>query len=445
MLEHAEAFRELVKSYGEDKAYVAEFPATLDVSWGRSNARDTATVGQLWDIVTSPTFDILRGSYGSTLFPTPVWWAEEAATFLAAVNPKVPPTVLFGRFDNQSRYTTVAGEELKVWLAGALAHGAGFWECTFVGRHGAEFLDRRNEDIVAAYYTLMANNPAYFRDVRSVAEIAVEHSHRSQDHVGSDDPRDDGSVPHMRGVFSTLFAEHQPFDILPEDRITPEHLARYRVVVLPNAAMLDDRACAAIRAYVEGGGGIVATYATALPARRHRALRLRARRGLRGDLHRRGQRSDPVRVHADPRAQRADRRPRGHAGGDEYRPDPRGPPGRGYRCAHDPRARGPAATARAWLAGRPRDPDPGDRDPRVRAPAGRCCSPAIPTSSQRSPGTPTTRGSLPTPSRGRVAATRWCGRLRRIACTSACSGRNPGAESSISSTTAAGRAARSGR
>ena len=59
-----------------------------------------------------------------------------------------------------------------------------------------------------------------------------------------------------------LFAAHRQWDVLPPSGLTLEVLRRYRAVVLPNVACLSDEEAATLRAYVEGGGALLATYET---------------------------------------------------------------------------------------------------------------------------------------------------------------------------------------
>jgi hypothetical protein len=261
---HSEEFHRLVKSFGDDKAYVAEGPSGLDAGWLDRSALDLQRLGPLWDIVAAPTFDLIKGSYGSSLLPTPVWRAEEATKYLRAAAPGKPATVLFGPFDNSSRYTSVVTAELRLWLAGTLANGGGFWDCTFVGTHGEDFLDQRGQKDIGEYFELLERHEAVFDDVESVADVAVVHSRLAQERFGSNDPAKDGYIQHVRGVELALLENHVPFDLLLDSRIDAETLGRYRVVILPNAAVLTPEQEEAIRAYVRSGGGLVATYETSL-------------------------------------------------------------------------------------------------------------------------------------------------------------------------------------
>ncbi len=61
------------------------------------------------------------------------------------------------------------------------------------------------------------------------------------------------------GTFRTAVEEHLPTTVINDWNLTPEDLARYKVIVLPNTACLDDTQVAAIEAYVKAGGGLVAS------------------------------------------------------------------------------------------------------------------------------------------------------------------------------------------
>jgi len=66
------------------------------------------------------------------------------------------------------------------------------------------------------------------------------------------------------GFFRAALEEHLPFTLINDWNLTDEDLRRYRVLVLPNAACLDDRQIQAIRKLVERGGGVVASLDTGL-------------------------------------------------------------------------------------------------------------------------------------------------------------------------------------
>lgn len=69
----------------------------------------------------------------------------------------------------------------------------------------------------------------------------------------------DRYLPHLFGAFRAALEEHLPLDLVNDWDVDPKALAKYRVLVLANAAALSDAQAEAVRAFVRGGGGLVAT------------------------------------------------------------------------------------------------------------------------------------------------------------------------------------------
>jgi len=66
------------------------------------------------------------------------------------------------------------------------------------------------------------------------------------------------------GFFRAALEEHLPVTLINDWNLTDDDLKRYALLVLPNSAALDDRQCAAVRRFVERGGGLVASLDTSL-------------------------------------------------------------------------------------------------------------------------------------------------------------------------------------
>lgn len=67
------------------------------------------------------------------------------------------------------------------------------------------------------------------------------------------------------GVFRALMEDHLPLDIIIEPDVEDlKALSHYKVLILPNAACLSQRAIANIRAFVKAGGGLVAMHESSL-------------------------------------------------------------------------------------------------------------------------------------------------------------------------------------
>jgi hypothetical protein len=71
-------------------------------------------------------------------------------------------------------------------------------------------------------------------------------------------------LPPLLGAFRAASEEHLPLSLLNDWNINPQTLARYAVLLLPNAAALSDQQLLALREYVHAGGGLVASGETSL-------------------------------------------------------------------------------------------------------------------------------------------------------------------------------------
>ncbi len=71
-------------------------------------------------------------------------------------------------------------------------------------------------------------------------------------------------LPHVFGAFRMALEEHLPLTLVNDWDIDVKALAKFAVLVLPNAAALSDAQVKAIREYVQAGGGLVATGETSL-------------------------------------------------------------------------------------------------------------------------------------------------------------------------------------
>lgn len=71
-------------------------------------------------------------------------------------------------------------------------------------------------------------------------------------------------LAHVFGAFRACLETHLPVTVLNDWNLTPADLAPLKVLILPNTASLDEDQAAAIRAFVEQGGGLVASLDTGL-------------------------------------------------------------------------------------------------------------------------------------------------------------------------------------
>ena len=149
--------------------------------------------------------------------------------------------------------------EIRIWAAGAIAHGSRPWLTKF----NAKPLDRRWMPVVSSIYDWHHANERYLRNTANLARVAIVLSSRTASILGGARHRHE-IEGHLRGFYQALLESKIPFTLIDDGFLDPQHLSRYRLLILPNAALMSDAQCAAIRAFVAAGGRIVATHETSL-------------------------------------------------------------------------------------------------------------------------------------------------------------------------------------
>ncbi len=159
-------------------------------------------------------------------------------------------------------YVSAPPAETKIKAAKVLANGARpmTWRLPC-----APDCDHQGLDGVAAVYGLASRFPEYFQDSRQEPFIAVLYSSQTaEEYVAGDDAKHKEYLKEFSGVLSLARHNHMPADILLDRHLVRETLSRYRVLILPNAAALSDEQCRAVAAFVEAGGGLLASFETSL-------------------------------------------------------------------------------------------------------------------------------------------------------------------------------------
>lgn len=149
--------------------------------------------------------------------------------------------------------------EIRIWTAGAVAQGARPW----ITKFNAKPLDLRWMNVVRDIYRWQFANESYLRNTRNLARIGLVHAPRTTAYLGGWTARH-AQEGHTRGFYQALLESRMPFDLIDEDFLDAASLARFRTIILPNTAVLSDKQCDQIRAFVASGGNIVASYQTSL-------------------------------------------------------------------------------------------------------------------------------------------------------------------------------------
>lgn len=149
--------------------------------------------------------------------------------------------------------------EIRLWVAEGTANGMRPWVTKFSG----VLYDRRWLPIVDRIYQWHARHESYLRNEFPLARVALLHSEQTTTfHPGV--AAGDRAGDHVLGMYHALIEARVPFEVVHEAWLTPDRLDGFKLLILADAAALSDAQCAAIRAYVDRGGSLLATFASSL-------------------------------------------------------------------------------------------------------------------------------------------------------------------------------------
>jgi hypothetical protein len=201
---------------------------------------------------------------------------EDPAIWGCSLQGRVCNAVMDGKFATNLTATYSTGnpgwrnlsktpEEMRMWLNETAASGLAVYN-HFVGAEKGFGEDRRWQKVGEEYFQWTARHDRHLRVRRSVADIGVVMGQSTQ--LLYPGPATIRSHTYMRettnGMYEALLRGRFAFDFVHEDRFDSERLKQYRALLLPNIAMLSDRQCDQLRAYVRNGGSLVASFETSL-------------------------------------------------------------------------------------------------------------------------------------------------------------------------------------
>ena len=144
--------------------------------------------------------------------------------------------------------------EIRLWVADGVANGLRPWFTKFSG----VLHDRRWLKPVADIYCRYARWEKYLRNERSLARVGLVCSQQTAWFCGAK------VEDHALGWYQALIEARIPFEMVHDRLLQAAHLGPFKTLILPNIAALSEAQCAQLRAFVERGGGLIATYETSL-------------------------------------------------------------------------------------------------------------------------------------------------------------------------------------
>jgi hypothetical protein len=152
-----------------------------------------------------------------------------------------------------------SADEIRLWVADLVANGMRPWYTKFAGR----LHDRRWLRPVEEIFTWCHGAERYLRNERPLARVGLVYSQQTAWHSGGERLRERVEDPAL-GWYQALVESRIPFEMVHDRRLGEDDLAPLRTLILPNVEALSDRQCSQLRAFVERGGGLVATSETSL-------------------------------------------------------------------------------------------------------------------------------------------------------------------------------------
>jgi hypothetical protein len=241
-------WNEKIRAINSDASYIA------NAGGGALSDLDMKTIGEL-----APTMVADRQSRRGLMPP----WAngKNGKEYRSTMGAKAIAGIFSVGIDDEHRWkdSVQNGDEIRMWVADGIAQGLRPWFVKFNARP----IDRRWLPVVEEIFQWHYANEKYFRNVRPLARVGLVYSQRSAWFYGGEEARQKIEEPAL-GFYQALVEARIPFEMVNDRCLDEAHLAPFRTLILPNIAALSDAQCASLRAFVERGGGLVATYETSL-------------------------------------------------------------------------------------------------------------------------------------------------------------------------------------
>jgi hypothetical protein len=200
---------------------------------------------------------------------SPIWGcAQQGRVCRAVQNGKTATNVTGAWSTGPVRWRNVNKSlaEARMWMNETVASGMVPYHHIISGEAGLGE-DRRSLEPARKFFRWTAQHDPHFINKRSIANVGVVMGQRTQ--LFYEPPAGASAADSMDGLYYALLEGRFLFDFVHEEKLALENLKKYSALVLPNTALLSDAQCAQLRAYVESGGSLLATFETSLYTERN--------------------------------------------------------------------------------------------------------------------------------------------------------------------------------
>jgi len=190
---------------------------------------------------------------------TPLWDCAQQGRVARSVMQGRTITNVTGAYSNSRpvwRHVAKPAAETTLWMAQTVASGMVPWFHWL----GGSPEDQRWRDTGREFFSWLAAQELHFRNTRSVADVAVLFPQSTIAFYRAGGVQ---ATDYLQGLYASLLQGRFLFDFVHESDLSDKTLGRYRALLVPNAAHLADEPCRQIRAYVQAGGSLLATFETA--------------------------------------------------------------------------------------------------------------------------------------------------------------------------------------
>jgi hypothetical protein len=184
------------------------------------------------------------------------WIVGKSAKEYRATMGTKPVIGLFGLgLEEQYRWkdSVNSNAEIRIWALEAIANGMKPWFCKFSGT----LHDERWLNGIADLYQWTEKNQSNLEQKQPLARVGMVFSQQTAWYHGS-------AEDYALGWYQAMVESRIPFEMVHDRMLDADNLKPYRTLILPNIAALSDAQCDQLRAFVRGGGNLIATHQTSL-------------------------------------------------------------------------------------------------------------------------------------------------------------------------------------
>lgn len=195
---------------------------------------------------------------------TPIWGCTLQGRVCSAVmkgKTSTNVTAAWSTGNPRWRNVSKSPEEARMWMNETVASGMVPWY-HFIGAQNGMGEDRRWLKPGHEYFTWLAKHDQHLANKRPLANLGVVMGQRT--HLFYKTPFNGSVQQYIDGIYYALLDGRFLFDFVHEDDLGPSILGKYSALILPNTALLSDTQCSQLKAFVDNGGSLLATFETSM-------------------------------------------------------------------------------------------------------------------------------------------------------------------------------------